>query len=155
MVLANGTLAEFSPKQNPHLFNAVGACSAHGRGALPFTDAALRSTTSCAWAAVGGRVLASWLLSVNQTSKRPAEPPLPLFTAGAGVGRLGVITDLTFRIVPQQAVQRTLKARRHQVSHPGERAALHVAAAAVPATATLAFLATLRQWLMCCSHPRQ
>lgn len=26
MVLANGTLAEFSPRKNPHLFNAVGAC---------------------------------------------------------------------------------------------------------------------------------
>ncbi|KAI7844538.1 hypothetical protein COHA_001896 [Chlorella ohadii] len=51
MVLANGTLAEFSPRKNPHLFNAV----------------------------------------------------------GASVGRLGVVTELTFRIVPQQAVQRTLK----------------------------------------------
>lgn len=112
-------------------------------------------------------MLFSWLLSTNQTSKHvhPAEPSLPLLTAGAGVGRLGVITDLTFRIVPQQAVQRTLKARCASDVIPhvaaGERPALHVAAAAVPATATLAFLATLWQWLMCCtttsSHhvPRQ
>lgn len=35
MVLANGTLAEFSPKQNPHLFNAVGACSAHSVAPCP------------------------------------------------------------------------------------------------------------------------
>lgn len=50
------------------------------------------------------------LLDANYMPLRTC-PHLP-FT-GASVGRLGVVTELTFRIVPQQAVQRTLKVCKH------------------------------------------
>lgn len=105
IVLANGTLAEFSPKKNPHLFNAVGACC------CPAALLVGSRWNGSAWNAVRAKSIPCILRSaIEQLATRI--PACPMLHTGASVGRLGIIADLTFRIVPQQAVQRTLKVGR-------------------------------------------
>ena len=70
--------------------------------------------------------MSSWPLPRSSSHPCPLGwlPPTPV-QAATGVGRLGIIYELTLRIVPQQAVKRTLQVRRRGARAAGSAAAAH------------------------------
>ena len=104
LALGNGTLADFTPQSQPHLWKAVQVSliittllsdELAAQPDVKYQDQATLASGQCD--IVYGPAKDAW--------KEPASPK-PGVHAQISVGRLGVITEVEFRIIPQQLLTR-------------------------------------------------